>query len=133
MKKKMILLGLVLSMLVVFPQCSSLKSKLVLATFNKMFTTYNAPMIRGTVKNEGSKSVCNVKVAFTARNASNTIVDTANGFPADLGDIPGKTEASFDAIFFDMDDWQQATKITYQISWITADNKVVEGDEEELK
>jgi hypothetical protein len=57
-------------------------------------------------------------ITFQAYNANNTIFDTANGFPASLGDIPAGVSATFETIFFDTNDWNKVAKLTYKIEWL---------------
>ena len=75
--------------------------------------------ITGTIKNVGKATGFNVMIEFQAYNASDTIIDTANGFPADLGKIPVGISATFEASFFDTHSWSLIAKTTYEITWLT--------------
>lgn len=76
--------------------------------------------ILGTVKNVGNATGYNVIIEFQAYSASDVIIDTAHGFPADLGNIPVGVSASFEAIFFELNDWNLIKGVTYEITWLTA-------------
>jgi len=84
------------------------------------YASYGCCRITGTVKNVGEATGYNVGVEFQAYNASNTIIDTAHGFPAELGNIPVGVSATYEAIFFEVYDWALIAKYTYEISWLTA-------------
>jgi len=84
------------------------------------YTSYGCCKITGTVKNVGEATGYNVGIEFQAYNHSNVIIDTANGFPADLGKIPVEISATFEAVFFEVYDWNLIAKYTYEISWLTA-------------
>jgi len=78
--------------------------------------------IIGTVQNVGNATGYNVMIEFQAY-VSDVIVDTALGFPADLGSIPVGASALFDAVFYDFCGelvWDAISKVTYEITWLTA-------------
>ncbi|MBA7521153.1 hypothetical protein ES705_13256 [subsurface metagenome] len=84
------------------------------------YTEYGCCRIIGTVKNVGNAVGYNVGIEFQAYSVADIIIDTAHGFPADLGNIPVGVEALFEAIFFELYDWNVIAKITYEITWLTA-------------
>jgi len=85
------------------------------------YASYGCCEITGIVKNVGNATGYNVGIEYQAYNASNVIIDTANGFPADLGNIPVGVSATFEAIFFDLYNWSLVAKTTYEITWLTAE------------
>ena len=84
------------------------------------YTSYGCCRITGTVKNVGEATGYNVGVFFQAYNAYNVIIDSAVGFPADLGNIPVGVSATYEAIFFDTYNWALIHEYTYEITWLTA-------------
>jgi hypothetical protein len=82
------------------------------------YKSYGCCYISGLVKNTGNATGYNVMIEFQAYDANNVIIDTAHGFPADLGDIPPDVSAVFEAVFFNTYDWNKITKIMYKITWL---------------
>jgi len=97
-----------------------LEASFTLESSSQSYTSYGCCRITGTVKNVGKATGYNVKIEFQAYNANNVIIDTANGFPADLGNIPVGVSATFEAVFFDVSSWSSIAKTTYEITWLTA-------------
>lgn len=89
-----------------------------LVSTKKGYKSYGCCYISGKVKNKGNATGYNVMITFQAYDSSNTIIDTAHGFPASLGDIPPGISATFEAIFFDTYDWNKIAKLTYIIEWL---------------
>lgn len=83
------------------------------------YTGYGCCRITGTVKNVGEATGYNVGIVFQAYFAD-IIIDTALGFPADLGNIPVGVSALYEAIFFDTYNWALISYYTYEITWLTA-------------
>jgi hypothetical protein len=90
----------------------------VLVGYSKDMTSYHCPVINGTVRNDGNATGYNVMISWSAYNAANTIIDTASGFPADLGNIPVGVSAVFDAVFFKLTAWSQISKLTWTMDWL---------------
>lgn len=84
------------------------------------YASYGSCRITGTIKNVGNKTGYNVMIEFQAYSANDIIIDTARGFPADLGNIPVGVSAAFEAVFFDLYNWNVIAKVTYEITWLTA-------------
>jgi len=87
----------------------------------KNYTSYGSPRFEGYVKNVGNATGYNVMVEITCYSDENktTIIDSAKGFPADLGNIgPGK-RAYFDAIAFDCNSHSEIKAIDIEITWLT--------------
>jgi hypothetical protein len=65
-------------------------------------TSYDRPQFEGYVKNTGNNTGYNCIVEIKCYSDPNkiTIIDTANGFPSDLGDINPGQRAYFDAVAF---------------------------------
>lgn len=94
--------------------------RICLVSWNKRMKSYGCPYVEGMVQNIGDKPIYNVKITWSAYNGFNTIIDTANGFPADLGTISPGVSAMFEAIFFSLNSWNQIDHLTYTIDWITS-------------
>lgn len=84
----------------------------------KKYKSYGCCYLDGVAKNTGTGTGYNVGIDFQAYNSSNTIIDTAHGFPADLGNIPPGVSAVFEAIFFNTYDWNKIARIEYSITWL---------------
>jgi hypothetical protein len=59
-----------------------------------------------------------VEISCYSDTAKTTIIDTAKGFPADLGDIPPNVRAYFYAIAFNLSSWEQIKAETCKITWL---------------
>ncbi len=94
------------------------RAVIVLASSSNGMTSYHCPKIDGIVRNDGNLTGWNVMISFQALNAGNTILDTAHGFPADLGDIKPGQSAVFEAIFFNLYSWSQIDHVQYTIDWL---------------
>lgn len=84
------------------------------------YTSYGCCSFIGIVKNVGNATGYNVMITFQALNADLVIIDTAHGFPADLGNIAAGMSATFEAIFFDVEDWSLIYQTPYEITWLNA-------------
>jgi len=89
-----------------------------LISYQKKKASWGDCMLTGIVKNTGTAPGYNVMITFQAYNSNNVIIDTANGFPANLGVIPVGVSASFEAIFFNTNDWNKIAKMEYTITWL---------------
>ena len=131
MIKKMLLVFLCLSLFLSIPYCKKKlptspdipirEADFLLVSSTQGYASFGCCEITGIVKNVGNATGYNVMIEFQAYNASNVIVDTASGFPADLGNIPVGVSASFEAIFFELYSWSLVSKTTYEITWLTAE------------
>lgn len=83
-------------------------------------TSYECPQFSGYVKNIGNATGYNCMIEIQACSDPNkiTIIDTAKGFPADLGDIAPGQRAYFDAVFFNLTSLDQIASYTYKITWL---------------
>ncbi len=119
--KKVLFLGAALGLMI---SCGSTtapdppSAHFVLVSQSQSMTNYGCPQVLGTVKNDGNGAGYNVMITFQAYNSSNTIIDTANGFPGDLGTISAGVSAAFDAVFFELSSWTQIARTTYEIEWL---------------
>ena len=136
MIKKMLLYFLCLSLFLSIPGCKeklptspdipdfdptpTLVANFSLVSSTQSYASYGCCRIEGTVKNVGTATGYNVMIEYQAYNANNTIIDTAHGFPADLGNIPVGVSATFEAVFFELYSWSAIAKVTYEITWLTA-------------
>ncbi len=86
----------------------------------KKMTSYDRPYFEGYVRNDGSVTGYNVMIEFHAYSdtSKHTIIDTANGFPADLGNIGPGQRAYYEAIFFHLTKWEQVKAYDYVITWL---------------
>jgi hypothetical protein len=89
-------------------------------TPKKTMTSYDCPMLTGYVRNNGTVTGYNCGIEFRAYSDSNytTIIDTAHGFPADLGDIGPGQRAYYEAVFFNLKSWDQVKSMDYKITWL---------------
>jgi len=88
--------------------------------FVKSMTSYDCPQFSGYVKNIGTATGYNCMIEIHAFSDSNkiTIIDTAKGFPADLGDIAVGQRAYFEAVFFNLTSLGQIVSDAYKITWL---------------
>ena len=86
----------------------------------KKMTTFDCPYFDGYVKNIGQVTGYNCMIEFHAYSDTerHTIIDTASGFPANLGNIAPGQRAHFEAIFFDLTSWDQIKSWDYEITWL---------------
>jgi hypothetical protein len=89
-------------------------------TPKKSMTSYGCPQFSGYVKNVGAVIGYNCMIEFRAYSDPNrtTIIDTASGFPADLGNIEPGQRAYYEAVFFKLTSWNQVKSWDYRISWL---------------
>lgn len=82
-------------------------------------TSYSRPVFNGYVKNAGNGTGynCGIDIQCFSDNKI-TIIDTASGFPADLGDIAPGQRASFEAVCFKLTSWSQVKATDYKITWL---------------
>jgi hypothetical protein len=86
----------------------------------KTMTDYGCPQFEGYVKNIGDNTGynCMVEIACFSDANKTTIIDTAVGFPADLGDIAPGIRAYFEAVAFDCTSHDQIKGTTVKITWL---------------
>lgn len=74
----------------------------------------------GYVKNIGNGTGynCMITIQCYADAEKTTIIDTAHGFPADLGDIPPGIRAYFEAMAFEAKTMEDITHTSYKITWL---------------
>jgi len=104
-----------------------LNAEIELYSYSKTVETYGDISITGKVVNRGSKSAQVITIAFSAYDNSNTIIASANGFPAGANELPGNTYENFHAVFFDLSDWNNVHKVTYKIDWLNMDGTSLFG------
>jgi hypothetical protein len=104
-------------------------------TPKKKMTSYGCPYFEGYVKNIGQVTGYNSMIEFHAYSDTHriTIIDTASGFPSNLGNITPGQRAKFEAIFFNLTSWDQVKSWDYTITWLNINarpelrNGVTEG------
>lgn len=86
----------------------------------KKMTSYGCPYFGGYVKNVGLVTGYNCKIEIHAYSDTTrtTIIDTASGFPSNLGNIAPGQRAYFEAIFFNLTSWDQIKSWDYIITWL---------------
>ena len=84
----------------------------------KGYTSYDRPYVGGTVINNGDETGYNTKVTIHAYRG-NTIVDTAYGYPANLGDIPEGVTATFEAVFYYIESHDDYDRLEIDIDYLT--------------
>ena len=89
----------------------------------RTYTSYGRPRFEGYVKNIGLGTGYNCKIAITCYSdiGKTTIIDTANGFPANLGNIGPTKRAYFEATAFDVNSHDNIKATDYEITWLDRD------------
>ena len=130
MKKYFVFLALVLALVFLFCGCKEISSLVAPPTpkanmvldgeMQRTMTTYKCPQFTGYVKNIGNAIGYNVMIAITCYSdtSKTTIIDTANGFPANLGDIGPGQRAYFEAVAFSLSSHSQIKAYDYKITWL---------------
>ena len=127
MKKQIFLLAMICLAFLSFSSCDVLAAKvanLILdGSWQKTYTSYGSPQFVGYVKNTGNGTAYNASIEITCYSdtGKKTIIDTAKGFPASLGDIPPGVRAIFDAVCFDVDSHDDIKATSYVIDWLDKD------------
>ncbi|MCX6565582.1 MAG: hypothetical protein NTW38_04040 [Candidatus Aminicenantes bacterium] len=85
-----------------------------------VMTSDGRPEFDGAVINTGNNTAYYCKVVLTCYSdeAKTTLIDTAIGYPANLGDIPAGTRAVFQAVAFNCTSHEQIKAMTVNISWL---------------
>lgn len=83
-------------------------------------TSYGRPVFNGYVKNTGNGTGynCGIDIQCFSDVNKRTIIDTASGFPADLGDIAPGQRAAFEAVCFKVASWADIKATDYKITWL---------------
>ena len=83
-------------------------------------TSYGCPIFEGFVKNigKGTGYNCQVTIIVYSDAAKKIIIDSALGFPANLGDIAPGARAFFDAVCFKLNSIAQIVAYDTEISWL---------------
>jgi len=92
----------------------------LVGTLQRTYTSYDRPQFEGYVGNFGTGTGynCMVEIACCSDENKNTIIDTASGFPADLGDIKPGQNAYFDAVAFNCESHDQIKSYEVKITWL---------------
>lgn len=82
--------------------------------------TYGCPVFQGWVKNTGGKTAYNCLVKFIVYSdaAKKNIIDSASGFPANLGDIAVGARTYFEAVCFKLTAISQIVAYDTEISFL---------------
>lgn len=121
MKTKILLLGLLCLFLFQCKEAAEEVAQIVLdGTLQRTYTDYGSPQFEGYVKNIGTGTGynCGVEIACYSDTGKTTIIDTAKGFPADLGDIPPGVRAYFNAVAFDCNSHDDIKAYDVKIDWL---------------
>jgi hypothetical protein len=123
MKKGLMIVALVC--LTDFPGCKNIlgpdAAKIVIdGPISINMTTYGSPQFQGWVKNTGGKTAYNCLVKFIVYSdaAKKNIIDSASGFPANLGDIAVGARAYFEAVCFKLTDVSQIVAYDTEIAFL---------------
>ena len=78
------------------------------------------PFLFGHIKNIGNQTGYSVQIEWWAYSDPDqiTIIDKANGFPTDFGDIKPGQRAYFEAVFSNLTSWNQVKSFNYKITWL---------------
>lgn len=84
------------------------------------FGRYGSWGFNGYVKNTGNGTGynCMVEIQCFSDASKTTIIDTAKGFPADLGDIEPGIRAYFEAMAFEAKSMGDITHTSVKITWL---------------
>ena len=104
-----------------------LNAEIELYSYSQTVETYGDISITGKVVNRGNKSAQVITITFSAYDNSNTIIGSADGFPAGANELPVNTYANFHVVFFDLSDWSNVHKVTYKIDWLNMDGTSLFG------
>lgn len=127
MKKQIFLLAMICLAFLSFSSCDALAEKVAMLILDGGWTTsltsYGSPQFVGYVKNTGNGTAYNASIEITCYSdtAKTTIIDTATGFPANLGDIPPGARAYFEAISFNTNSHEDIKATDYTIDWLDRD------------
>jgi hypothetical protein len=97
------------------------KANLVIdGALQRTYASYGCPRFEGYVKNIGDNTAYNCMVTITCYSDTlkTTIIDTAKGFPADLGDIAPGQRAYFSAAAFNCISHEQIKAYDTKIEWL---------------
>ncbi len=78
------------------------------------------PFLSGYVKNIGNQTGYDVQIEWWAFSDPDriSIIDHANGFSTDFGDIKPGQRARFEAVFENLTSWDQIKSFDYKITWL---------------
>ena len=102
---------------------NAVANMILVSDISRTMTSYGCPVFLGYVQNIGTATGYNCMVTITCYSdaAKTTIIDTAHGFPANLGDIPPGVMAYFDAVAFNCTSHDQIPAYAVKIEWLTRD------------
>jgi hypothetical protein len=129
MKKGFLVLGI---LLIIFlaescnetpetPSPPAKKANIVLdGDLQRTMTSYGCPQFEGYAKNTGNNTAynCMVEIKCYSDTTKITIIDTASGFPSDLGDINPGQRAYFNAVAFKCNSHSQIVAYDVKITWL---------------
>ena len=92
----------------------------LVGTLSRTYTLSETPRFEGYVGNFGTGTGYNCKVEISCYSDENfeNIIDTANGSPANLGDIKPGQNAYFEAIAFNSNSHEQIKSYEVKITWL---------------
>lgn len=98
----------------------SVANLIIDGNLQRTMTDNDHPKFEGYVKNIGNKTAWNITVLITCYSdaAKTTIIDTAKGFPANLGNIPPNARVYFDATAFNLSSHTQIAAIDITIDFL---------------
>lgn len=124
MRTKIFILALIFLSLIWCKEAAEKRAQIVLdGDLQRTYTDYGSPQFEGYVKNIGTGTGynCGVEITCYSDSGKTTIIDTAKGFPADLGDIPPNTRAYFTAVAFECNSHDEIKAYDVKIDWLDRD------------
>jgi hypothetical protein len=96
------------------------EAKIEIVSVVPTWTSYNSPSLLITVKNTGTATGYNAHCDVQALDAAGTtIIDTADGFFAGLGNINVGQSTTDEAVFFELSSHSEYAQLSYDCSWLT--------------
>ncbi len=95
------------------------EAKFDVMSVKKTTTSYSRPSLTITVKNIGDATGYNVSCDANALDSAGIIIDTAQAFFAELGDITVGQSALDEAVFFNLSSHDDYVSLTYNCDWLT--------------
>ncbi len=122
--KRFFVLGL-FALIALASSCDSLlgpgKAEIVLdGQMSINMTSYDRPVFMGWVKNQGKNTGynCLVKIIVYSDSTKKNIIESASGFPGNLGDIAPGQRAYFEAVCFNLSSVSQIVAYDTEITWL---------------
>jgi hypothetical protein len=96
------------------------KIVLIESSLTYKYASWGDCRVYGRVKNIGNWACYNVKITLYALNKAGNVIDKAIGFPAGLAKIKPGERYNFDAVFWDLTNWNVVHGMEWETSWINS-------------